>query len=128
MSVCPSTRTWPLAWSLVNSPSGQICRCGPSTQAGGTTSPSGSAISYRCGCPALLAGDSRAAFRSTLAVDAATWARGRGWALWKALITLAGAPDRSAPVAAAARHVIDELRGDFAADSHRRNGSANPQR
>jgi aminoglycoside phosphotransferase (APT) family kinase protein len=32
---------------------------------------------------------SRALFRSGLALDDATWARGRGWALWKALITLA---------------------------------------
>jgi aminoglycoside phosphotransferase (APT) family kinase protein len=36
-------------------------------------------------------GDSRDAFRERLAVDDATWARGRGWALWKAMITLAEA-------------------------------------
>lgn len=30
----------------------------------------------------------RAVFRKTLAVDDAMWARGRGWSLWKALITL----------------------------------------
>jgi aminoglycoside phosphotransferase (APT) family kinase protein len=34
---------------------------------------------------------SRAVFREAMAVDDATWARGRGWALWKALITLAAA-------------------------------------
>lgn len=33
--------------------------------------------------------ESRHVFRSALALDDATWARGRGWALWKALITLA---------------------------------------
>lgn len=33
---------------------------------------------------------SRAAFRADLAYDDATWARARGWALWKALITLQG--------------------------------------
>lgn len=32
--------------------------------------------------------ESRALFKSQLAVDEATWARGRGWALWKALIEL----------------------------------------
>jgi aminoglycoside phosphotransferase (APT) family kinase protein len=32
----------------------------------------------------------RAAFRAALGTDDATWARGRGWALWKALITIAG--------------------------------------
>jgi aminoglycoside phosphotransferase (APT) family kinase protein len=37
----------------------------------------------------LLAEESRAAFKTTLALDADTWLRGRGWALWKALITLA---------------------------------------
>ena len=31
----------------------------------------------------------RAAFRRGLPLDDGTWARGRGWALWKALITLA---------------------------------------
>lgn len=35
----------------------------------------------------FLVGESRAAFRARLALDDATWARGRGWALWKALIT-----------------------------------------
>ncbi len=37
----------------------------------------------------LLDGESRAAFRRTLGVDPGMWARGRGWALWKALITYA---------------------------------------
>lgn len=40
----------------------------------------------------LFEGGSREAFRRGLPLDAATWARGRGWALWKALITLAN-PD-----------------------------------
>lgn len=35
----------------------------------------------------MLSGDSRAAFRETLGLDDDTWDRGRGWALWKALIT-----------------------------------------
>lgn len=38
----------------------------------------------------LFAGESRQAFRAALPLDEATWARGRGWALWKALITAAG--------------------------------------
>jgi aminoglycoside phosphotransferase (APT) family kinase protein len=46
----------------------------------------------------LFDGSSRAAFVEDVGQDAATWARARGWALWKALITLA-APD------AAPRHV-----------------------
>ena len=38
----------------------------------------------------LFSGESRQAFRAALPLDDATWARGRGWALWKALITVAG--------------------------------------
>ena len=34
-------------------------------------------------------GPSRATFRDRLDVDGETWRRGRGWALWKALVTLA---------------------------------------
>jgi aminoglycoside phosphotransferase (APT) family kinase protein len=52
----------------------------------------------------LFSGPSRAEFRRRLAVDDATWARGRGWALWKALITYAD----SAP----ARHVLAEITAD----------------
>ena len=33
--------------------------------------------------------DSRATFRNGVALDAGTWARARGWALWKAVITVA---------------------------------------
>ena len=36
----------------------------------------------------LFAGNSRRTFRHHLQLDDATWARARGWALWKALITL----------------------------------------
>ncbi len=36
----------------------------------------------------FFAGESRDVFRGGLRLDDATWARGRGWALWKALITL----------------------------------------
>jgi aminoglycoside phosphotransferase (APT) family kinase protein len=35
----------------------------------------------------MLSGPSRAVFREVLALDDDTWDRGRGWALWKALIT-----------------------------------------
>lgn len=36
----------------------------------------------------LLDGESRDVFRRTVGLDDATWARARGWALWKALITV----------------------------------------
>jgi aminoglycoside phosphotransferase (APT) family kinase protein len=35
----------------------------------------------------FFSGESRRAFRAGLPMEPATWARGRGWALWKALIT-----------------------------------------
>lgn len=46
----------------------------------------------------FFSGESSEIFRNRLALDAETWARGRGWALWKALITLARdrEPERSA--------------------------------
>ncbi|MGN6033482.1 MAG: aminoglycoside phosphotransferase family protein [Thermomicrobiales bacterium] len=38
----------------------------------------------------LFHGESRRAFRDALSLDAATWERGAGWTLWKALIVVAG--------------------------------------
>lgn len=58
----------------------------------------------------LFSGPSRLAYRSTLGIDAGTWARGRGWALWKALITVAGDPE--GPYAEASRRVIAEVIAD----------------
>ena len=51
----------------------------------------------------FLSGASRDRFRAERGVDAATWSRGRGWALWKALITLVGDLDRCARPRRAAR-------------------------
>lgn len=47
-------------------------------------------------------GDSREAFRAEVGPDDATWQRGRGWALWKALITLAEEARGGASAASAA--------------------------
>jgi aminoglycoside phosphotransferase (APT) family kinase protein len=67
-------------------------------------------------------GDSREAFQDRLPVDQGTWARGRGWALWKAMVTLVqnleanGAPTDLADLRMgwrlSARHVIDEVLAD----------------
>lgn len=56
-------------------------------------------------------GESREAFRTAIAVDEATWARGRGWTLWKALITVAGHDANQAEVGRQ-RRVIDEVLAD----------------
>jgi aminoglycoside phosphotransferase (APT) family kinase protein len=70
----------------------------------------------------FFSGDSREVFRNGLSLDESTWARGRGWALWKALITLVQAlklDDAQADLASlrfgwrvSARHVIDEVLAD----------------
>ncbi len=57
----------------------------------------------------LFHGASRDVFRTSIDADAAAWARGRGWALWKALITLAGEVDSSSVKAAKAHNVINEI-------------------
>ena len=51
-------------------------------------------------------GRSRRVFRDALGADAGTWARGRAWALWKALITIAGGDARSAAAARALDQVL----------------------
>jgi aminoglycoside phosphotransferase (APT) family kinase protein len=62
-------------------------------------------------------------FRSGLPFDDATWARGRGWTLWKALTTLVGDKERHADADAtarrfgwriSAREVIDVVLADHA--------------
>jgi aminoglycoside phosphotransferase (APT) family kinase protein len=60
----------------------------------------------------FFSGKSREAFHATLGLDHATWARARGWALWKALITLAEYIDNNPVRSAEARHVIAEVLAD----------------
>ncbi|HEY2706693.1 MAG TPA: aminoglycoside phosphotransferase family protein [Caulobacteraceae bacterium] len=55
--------------------------------------------------------EARAAFRAGLPLDAGTWARGRGWALWKALIILAGLSSNQAGV-----HLQQGIVGEIIAD------------
>ena len=63
----------------------------------------------------LFHGESRGAFRDGLGLDDGTWARGRGWALWKALITLTKPEDETERRRVrfgwriAAREVIEEI-------------------
>ena len=60
----------------------------------------------------FFSGASRAAFRAGVPVESAAWARGRGWALWKALITLAGTRHSDPGRAAEARRVVAEVLAD----------------
>jgi aminoglycoside phosphotransferase (APT) family kinase protein len=57
----------------------------------------------------FLRGASRDRFKTRIDLDADTWARGRGWALWKALITIAGRVDHEAEPVRAGYAVIDEV-------------------
>jgi aminoglycoside phosphotransferase (APT) family kinase protein len=57
----------------------------------------------------FLSGDSREAFRAALGVDRDTWARGRGWALWKALITLVGALEQGQDTSRQRRDIAQAL-------------------
>jgi aminoglycoside phosphotransferase (APT) family kinase protein len=60
-------------------------------------------------------GPSRQAFREALPLDAETWARGRGWALWKALIVTAGLVETTPMEAVDSRRTIDEVLADAGA-------------
>jgi aminoglycoside phosphotransferase (APT) family kinase protein len=82
--------------------------------------PPGGGIDFGCcgiGDPAcdtviawtFLSQPSRKRFRAALGVDSGTWSRGRGWALWKALLSLHGYLEQDAEEAGRARHQIDEI-------------------
>ena len=57
----------------------------------------------------LFDGESREAFRAMLPLDPDTWARGRAWALWKALIVAAGLAETNAVEASVSWRIIDRV-------------------
>ena len=64
----------------------------------------------------LLSGPSREVFRSALAVDPGTWARGRGWALLKALVLSADAVRADdEPAASDPLRVLNEILTEYSA-------------
>lgn len=67
----------------------------------------------------LLTADGRQAFRERLSVDEATWARGRGWALWKTLVACAQTVGRADEEAANARRILGEIFSEYSTGSHR---------
>jgi aminoglycoside phosphotransferase (APT) family kinase protein len=63
----------------------------------------------------LLTADGRHEFRDRLSVDADSWARGRGWALWKSLATCSYThedPDDSGTFSRAKR-ALDEILSEY---------------
>lgn len=65
----------------------------------------------------LLHGQARAAFREALPLDNGTWARGRGWTIWKALIVAAGLPGSSEEEQTKSRAIIADLVGEHITSS-----------
>jgi aminoglycoside phosphotransferase (APT) family kinase protein len=51
-------------------------------------------------------------FKERLPVDEATWTRGRGWAIWKAMIVLVRALDTDPDEADFTKNVIDKILAD----------------
>lgn len=64
----------------------------------------------------LLTTEGRQILRDRLNIDASTWARGRGWALWKSLSRLAGALDEQDEASARDAHLtIEAILHDYRA-------------
>lgn len=57
----------------------------------------------------FLKNESRKVFRSHLNLEADTWARARGWALWKASFELVGFKDKADPEAVKQLQIINEI-------------------
>ncbi|MEV4196811.1 aminoglycoside phosphotransferase family protein [Micromonospora globbae] len=68
----------------------------------------------------LLTTEGRQAFRERLAVDEGTWARGRGWAVWKTLAACARTVGQSDEPAAVALRVLGVIFDEYVADGRRR--------
>jgi aminoglycoside phosphotransferase (APT) family kinase protein len=60
----------------------------------------------------FFTGEARAAFRQAVDQDAGTWARARGWVLWKAVLTLAGCIDTDPELAVLNLRLIDDVLAD----------------
>lgn len=58
-------------------------------------------------------GESRQAFQKALKLDPATWARGRGWTLWKALIVYAGLSGTNPHEVEKSKLIINEVIKDY---------------
>jgi aminoglycoside phosphotransferase (APT) family kinase protein len=72
----------------------------------------GDPASDLCGGWSLFAGHARAAFRAAVAVDDATWARGRTWALIEGVLAVSYYRGRQDVLAQAGRCVIDQVLAD----------------
>jgi aminoglycoside phosphotransferase (APT) family kinase protein len=65
----------------------------------------------------FLSGEARQAFRAMIPLDSRTWARGRGWALWKALIVAAGLDETNSLEAAQCWRTIAKALEEYSIDA-----------
>ena len=73
----------------------------------------------------LFSGASRETFHKMLSLDHDTWARGRAWTLWKALIIAAGLSKTSTVEGAQCWRVIDEVLGEGSIEEGSAHGQHN---
>lgn len=66
----------------------------------------------------LLTVDGRQAFRKRLSIGEDTWERGRGWALWRTLITCAQTIGRFDEETATAHRILGEIFSDYSSGGH----------
>jgi aminoglycoside phosphotransferase (APT) family kinase protein len=74
----------------------------------------------------LLSAEARQTFRDRLSPDEDSWSRGRGWALWKALVTCAHTAEDPADADehASAKRVLHEIFDEYTSAPKRRGGSS----
>jgi aminoglycoside phosphotransferase (APT) family kinase protein len=65
----------------------------------------------------FLSGESSRVFKERLPVDSATWVRGRGWAIWKAMKVLVAALESDPHDAAITMDVIHKILADHLAET-----------
>lgn len=65
----------------------------------------------------LLNNESRKIFKEQINLDSDTWARARGWALWKANFELATLKDKTNPTAMKQRQIIGEILNEHECES-----------
>jgi aminoglycoside phosphotransferase (APT) family kinase protein len=65
----------------------------------------------------LLTDDSRRVFRDRLCPGDDTWDRGRGWALWKSLVSCAGELDDGGPDLPEATYVLEQIFEEYLTSS-----------
>lgn len=61
----------------------------------------------------LFSGESRELFRSMLTFDEGTWARGRAWTLWKALVVAAGFTNPNNAESQRCWYILDDILTDY---------------